>query len=248
MKNNIFEIITSNFKKLSDEKVKAILLAEIQRRINLMSPVDALRFIFDIDKSLYNVEGNASIRYGNGIHTKHKHIKYHEFFTNNINNGERVLDIGCGNGYLTYDIAKKVKDGTVVGIDLIKENIDYALNNFARDNVIYIFGDVLKELPEMEFDVIVMSNFLEHIEKRVDFLKIIKKKYNPVKVLIRVPCFDRDWRVPLKKEIGIDYMLDNTHYIEYYYSDFKKEISEAKFNVETAQINWGEIWAVIKNN
>ena len=40
-------------------------------------------------------------------HPKHKIIKYHDFFLENINETDKVLDLGCGIGHLTYDIAKK---------------------------------------------------------------------------------------------------------------------------------------------
>ena len=49
------------------------------------------------------------------IHPKHRIMNYHKFFIDNIDENGVVLDIGCGNGALSYDIAKKAKK--VVGID-----------------------------------------------------------------------------------------------------------------------------------
>jgi len=54
-----------------------------------------------------------------GLHPKHCLMDYHKFFVDNINSNDIVLDIGCGNGALTYDIAKKAKK--VIGIDLNKK-------------------------------------------------------------------------------------------------------------------------------
>jgi len=36
-------------------------------------------------------------------------MNYHKFFLDNINQGDVVLDIGCGNGALSFDIAKRAK-------------------------------------------------------------------------------------------------------------------------------------------
>ena len=94
-------------------------------------------------------------------------------------------------------------------------------------------------------NVITLSNVLEHIENRTELLTDLNNIYKPEKFIIRVPMFDRDWRVPLKKEIGIDYRLDNTHYIEYTQKDFISEIDKANLVINHIQINWGEIWAII---
>jgi glycosyltransferase involved in cell wall biosynthesis/SAM-dependent methyltransferase len=215
----------------------------IKDKTTSLSPFEALQFLFDIENRLYRLEGQASVRYGNGIHTKHMHIRYHDFFINNIPKGSRLIDIGCGNGALTYDIAKNVPDTTVYGIDLLQRNIETAKEKFRRDNITYVHGDALQNLPNINFDIIVLSNVLEHIEKRVEFLIKLKNNYHPQKFLIRVPVFERDWRVPLKRELGVDYRLDATHHIEYTYDEFFNEMKQSGLTIKHYKINWGEIWS-----
>ena len=234
-------------KRLSLGDFKELMFLEIERRMVEIPPSDALKFLFEIDNRLYGLEGQLSINYGNGLHTKHKHMKYHDFFIENIKSGSRVLDIGCGNGALSADIADKVDHVYVYGIDISEANIQAAKSIYKRNNIKYICGDALNSLPDEEFGVIVLSNVLEHIEKRILFLKSLNEKYKPNSFLIRVPCFERDWRVPLKKEIGMDYRLDKTHYIEYRYIEFKDEIKRAGLIITSSLINWGEIWAVVEN-
>lgn len=231
-------------KRLSSEDFKGLMLPEVHRRMNEMPPSESLRFLFDLDNKLYDLEGRASIRYGNGIHTKHKHIKYHDFFIENTPAGSKVLDIGCGNGALTFDVAKYVIGSTVYGIDLNENNISIAKKQFAHEKIVYIQGDALKDLPDETFDIIILSNVLEHLEKRIDFLKNIISRYNPEKILLRVPIYERDWRVPLKEELGVDCRLDHTHYIEYRQEEFFNEINLAGLKAEKYHIKWGEIWAV----
>ncbi len=235
------------FKKILLEKPAQPLSGFIENLIrdktSSLSPFEALQFLFDIENRLYNLEGQASVRYGNGIHTKHMHIKYHDFFIEHIPDRSRVIDIGCGNGALTHDIASKVPDTMVYGIDLVQRNIETAKDIFSRDNITYAHGDALKNLPDADFDIIVLSNVLEHIEKRVEFLKKLNSTFHPVKILIRVPLFERDWRVPLKQELGVDYRLDSTHFVEYKTEEFFNELKQSGLFITHYQINWGEIWA-----
>jgi cyclopropane fatty-acyl-phospholipid synthase-like methyltransferase len=158
--------------------------------------------------------------------------------------GSRVLDVGCGIGALAYDIAEKVPDVFVTGIDFDENNIRTAKEKFHLKNITYVRGDALTDLPEEQFDVIVLSNVLEHIERRITFLRVLNERYKPGRLLIRVPIFARDWRVPLKKEIGVDYRLDSTHYIEYLQEEFFDELRAAGLEVVHYTVRWGEIWAV----
>jgi trans-aconitate methyltransferase len=43
-----------------------------------------------------------------------------------IKGNERVLDIGCGDGTITAEIAKQLPNGSVLGIDNSKEMIHFA--------------------------------------------------------------------------------------------------------------------------
>jgi len=79
------------------------------------------RLALKLHNFFYKLAAKFAIKAEGGLHPKHKIMNYHKFFVDNVNPGDKVLDIGCGNGALTFDIAKKAKK--VVGIDLNKENI-----------------------------------------------------------------------------------------------------------------------------
>jgi hypothetical protein len=91
-----------------------------------------------------------------------------------------------------------------------------------------------------------LSNVLEHITNRTDFLCDIVSRTCPEKILIRVPLFDREWRVPLKKELNLDWRLDPEHKTEYTIQSFENEMKESGLSIKSMQIRWGEIWAVVK--
>jgi ubiquinone/menaquinone biosynthesis C-methylase UbiE len=239
----IFKIACKRTLHGKTEEIAGSLYSMIEAKALSLGAEESLKFLFELENRIYQLEGRESVRYGNGVHTKHKHIKYHDFFIRNIPQGSRVLDVGCGNGALSFDIAEKVPGVSVYGIDIVPENIEKAKQMFDKENIKYVSGNALIDLPDEKFDIIILSNILEHIEERVDFLRDLKKRYQPSKFLLRVPVFERDWRVPLKKELEIDYRLDSTHYIEYLQEDFFEEIKQAGLKVVNHQIKWGEIWA-----
>lgn len=241
MKSFIFKILSFIPTKIVFFIIK---LLAYSKSYNL-KPKDALVFLFKVDKEIYGLEGYNASRYDGGVHAKHRLTDYHKFFIDNIPEGSKVLDIGCGIGALASDIAENVPNVKVFGIDLNEKNIDIAKQKYNFENLRFIIGDATKDLPDEKFDVIVLSNVLEHIEKRQQLLEQIKEIYKPELFLIRVPMYDRDWRVPLMDEIGFDYRLDNTHFIEYTFDRFEYEIEQSGLNIESYKINWGEIWAIV---
>lgn len=219
--------------------------AEICIRAEAHGPAkDALRFLLQLDSLIYQVTGFKSIEYNEGCHVKHRVTGYHDFFVTRVRSGERVLDIGCGKGEVAYEIAIRAR-GLVVGIDNNERSLNYAKQNYQHPKLQFILKDVEKYLPSGKFDTVILSNVLEHIEKRVSFLQKIKSHIQPGRFLIRIPMFNRDWRVPLKKELGLPYYLDDTHHIEYTQESFEKEMAAAGLRVSYLKICWGEIWAEV---
>jgi 2-polyprenyl-3-methyl-5-hydroxy-6-metoxy-1,4-benzoquinol methylase len=185
---------------------------------------------------------NLAIRENNGIHPKHRIMNYHKFFIDNTNSDDSVLDVGCGNGAVAFDVAEKVKK--VVGIDIERKNIESAQKNYKKENLKFIIGDATKYDFNDKFNVIILSNVLEHIENRVEFLQ--KLKNAAPRFLIRVPLIDRSWLPVYLKENGLEYRLDQTHFIEYTEEDFKKEMEAAGLAINNYYVKWGEIYAVCR--
>jgi len=190
----------------------------------------------------YKLATRLAIRAEDGLHPKHRLMNYHKFFVDNVSPEDTVLDMGCGNGALTFDVAKKAK--RIIGIDLSKKNIKIAKEKFSRENIEYIQGDILKSLPDEKFDVIILSNILEHIPNRIEFLENLKNKAQ--KFLIRVPMINRDWITLYKKELGVEWRSDPTHFTEYTLEGFKEELEKVNLNLENYSIQFGEIWAVVR--
>ena len=84
---------------------------------------------------------------------------------------EHVLDVGCGDGKITYTIASRVPEGTVVGIDSSESMIKYATNKFSnRSNLHFKVCDAEKIDYQNEFDLIVSFACLHWVRDQLAFL------------------------------------------------------------------------------
>jgi 2-polyprenyl-3-methyl-5-hydroxy-6-metoxy-1,4-benzoquinol methylase len=224
--------------------LKKLILRTLSFILDILPARWTMKTLFKIDQMFYYLQQQAALRYGNGVHPKHRLLNYHQFFANRISTDEAVLDIGCGYGALAHSIGEA--GAKVTGIDYNEKSLDQARENFVHPNVNFVYGDVLKTEFADPFDVVVMSNVLEHIAERPEFLRRVTQSVRPQRWLIRVPLFERDWRVPLKKELGVEYRLDPTHFIEYTQETFAEEMEEARLDITHLEIRWGEIWAELK--
>ncbi len=86
-----------------------------------------------------------------------------------------VLDLCCGDGSYTYlffsDIAKQVD-----AIDFDLSAIKYAKSNYAKDNINFIYGDLLKsDFTNKHYDVIVWNSgiaYFNKLQRKTIFIKI----------------------------------------------------------------------------
>jgi len=74
---------------------------------------------------------------------------------------ERILDLGCGDGALTAELAELVTDGSVLGIDSSVSMIETARKDCSSKNLRFELQDIEKIDFESEFDL-VFSNAALH--------------------------------------------------------------------------------------
>ena len=208
-------------------------------------PRKGLISLFLIKDNIDWVINERALKYGLGIHPKHSLMKYHDFFISRIKDGSKVLDVGCGIGMVSMNVAKKLTKSSIIGIDINKKNIMQAnelLNKSNLKNVKFIYGDI-NDQKDINAEYVILSNVLEHIENRTKFLKNIQKISKSKIFLIRVPNFERDWQIAMRKELGIYYFSDVDHKIEHTVEQLKNDIEKAGFIMKETITTWGEIWA-----
>jgi SAM-dependent methyltransferase len=234
-------------RRIPSPLLERVLMALVAAHARALPAREGLRFVLRLDSALYPLEGQLAIAYENGLHPRHRLTNYHDFFVGQVQPGERVLDIGCGIGAVAYAVATRA-GASVVGIDLEPANIRQAQQRHAHPRVQYLVGNALELLPRQPFDVVILSNVLEHLPDRPRFLRAVQDATDTRRMLIRVPVFERDWRVPVRRELGLEWRLDRTHETEYTQEQFATEMAEAGLTIRHQQMRWGEIWAEVWPN
>ena len=100
----------------------------------------------------------------------------------NLNNKSKILDLGCGKGYLLYEIKKIIPGAKIVGIDISK----YALKNSKKEIKNYLFKSKAQEKYKYKskyFDLVISMGTLHNLgisdlKKSVSEIERVgKKKY-----------------------------------------------------------------------
>ncbi len=100
--------------------------------------------------------------------------------------GADLLDVGCGPGTITVDLAARVAPGRVLGIDVSEEPLAEARALAGRSGVDVAFevGDVYAlDLPDDSFDVVHAHQVLQHLTDPVAALREMARVCRPGGVL-----------------------------------------------------------------
>ena len=85
----------------------------------------------------------------------------------------QVLDVGCGPGTISVDLADRVPEGSVTGIDAAPGIIEQAREAIGeRRNLSFTTGDVYAlDFPDDSFDVVHAHQVLQHLGDPVRALR-----------------------------------------------------------------------------
>jgi trans-aconitate 2-methyltransferase len=109
---------------------------------------------------------------------------------------ERVLDVGCGNGKITAEIASRLPNGSIVGVDASAAMIAFASSHFdpaLHPNLHFEVADARRLPFHGEFDLVVSFNALHWISQQQEPLRAIRSamKSNALAQLRLVPAGPR---------------------------------------------------------
>jgi ubiquinone/menaquinone biosynthesis C-methylase UbiE len=98
-----------------------------------------------------------------------------------LKKGMIVLDVGCGTGAISKDIAKIVGEkGKVTGIDNTKKFIERGKNNYTHiPNLDLIHSDLFDFQSEQKFDLIISARVLQWLTTPKEALQKMKELLKP---------------------------------------------------------------------
>ena len=130
--------------------------------------------------------------------------------------GASVLDLMCGTGYLLNQINKDRRDLNLVGVDIDRTNLDYAQRKYDTIPCItFRVGDVLRLEEKKEYDVVMCTGAMHHLEYR-DQGDLPRKMASVAKqkgICIVSDCYVDDYNNEIErklaaKRLGYEYSLE----------------------------------------
>lgn len=126
--------------------------------------------------SVYATDHHASVLRTHSRRTAENSIPY---LLPHLSPTMKLLDVGCGPGSITVDLAKRVPQGHVTGIEYMPEPLEVARSLAASQgvqNVDFQVGDI-HELPfeDGSFDIVHVHQVLQHVRDPVKGLREMKR-------------------------------------------------------------------------
>lgn len=128
---------------------------------------------------------------------------------------KKVLDIGCGDGVLSYLLAKA--GANVIGIDVSKEALEFAKEKCKNLKSLKFLEASAYKVPfgNKSFDYVVSSDVIEHLKYPEKMISEIKRIWNKKgKVIITTP-------IKLTEK-----PLDRMHYQEFFEEEIKELLKQ----------------------
>ena len=96
-----------------------------------------------------------------------------------LQEGMKVLDLGCGTGNLTTELAERVGDkGHVVGVDPSEERILVAKTKNTSNNMTFEVGNG-EDFPDVEYDLVFCTYVLHWIQNKEAVFECVAKHLSP---------------------------------------------------------------------
>jgi trans-aconitate 2-methyltransferase len=92
-----------------------------------------------------------------------------------LKGSESVIDIGCGNGRITYAIACLLPKGGITGIDLSENMIKLASKSFSKDNLSFCVMNATDICLDKKFDIAFSNATLHWVKDHQAVLESLRK-------------------------------------------------------------------------
>ena len=165
-----------------------------------------------------------------------------------LDHTKTVLDLGCNLGDISFMIAEKAKE--VVGIDYNEKAINIAKARYSKENLTFLHAEALTYLKNntKEFDVLILSHILEHLDDPKEFLLKFKDFFQ--NIYIELPDFDRYYLNYYRRDFNCRLIYsDDDHITEFDRYELKDLLKECNIVVLEAEYIYGvqKLWCQVGN-
>jgi trans-aconitate methyltransferase len=116
----------------------------------------------------YHAHSSAQTEWGRQVHAKLA-----------LRGAERIIDLGCGDGRLSAELAALVPEGRVRGLDADPSMIAFAQRSFVRPNLSFTQGDVRTFALSGRTDLIVSTAALHWVSEHEEVLRRCREHLAP---------------------------------------------------------------------
>ena len=165
----------------------------------------------------------------------------------NLRGDEHILDVGCGDGKVTAEIARAVPNGSVTGVDASAEMISFAKKTFPPAkfaNVAFRVMDARKIKLARRFDLVFSNAALHWVDDHEKFLRGAAAALKPGGRLV-VSCGGKgnaqDVFVALRPEMRLAHWREFFRkmpepYFFYTPEEYKKWLAKAGFQTQSIRL------------
>lgn len=157
---------------------------DLRKKENRFYPDGILKFLPDVSS------GNP--HYQEWLLRKSSVKQIVKYFTKRKTNS--VLEIGCGNGWLSHYLAENLS-ASIVGVDVNETELQQASRVFDNDNLAFVYADVLNNAFKLNsFDVIVMVSSIQYFKNIRELIqKVLPLLHNSGELhIIDSPLYEKD--------------------------------------------------------
>ena len=234
--------------KLQRQKKRNLLLSIIYR-IHKVLPISSkkkLKLYLDLEWIFDRLSHETSFKY----YDEEQHpvrVNSKKFILNRIQENHIVLDLGCKYGNMSNYISKKAKK--VVGIDFDQKAIQIARETYQQANLVFEVEDALTYIEKQvfNFDVLILSHILEHLDKPKEFLASFARHFKLI--YIELPDFNKTYLNLYRQKTENDLVYTDTDHIsEFDRFELSELISECGLKIIDEEYIFGiqKIWCTIK--
>ncbi|MCB0508496.1 MAG: class I SAM-dependent methyltransferase [Chitinophagales bacterium] len=173
-------------------------------------------------------------------------LKSKQFILDNVTSESKVLDLGCNLGDISFIIAEKAKE--VIGIDYNPRSINIANKRYQKENLKFYNIEAYEYLTQNkeQFDILILSHILEHLDNPKDFLIRFKDFFK--EIYIEVPDFERYYLNLYRQNLGMHLLYsDDDHITEFDRDELRALLSSCNIEILKSEYRYGvqKLWCKV---